>query len=157
NVSPYVKDAFHDFVIRGDAAVVNPEASGTKAAPHYRLRLASGEAQTIRLRLYSDGGVPEGMATEQFDQVFANRIRETDEFYADVSPGVLTPEKRTIVRQGYAGLIWSKQFYHYVVDDWLEGDPNTPPPPAQRLRGRNWEWTHLHSRDIFSMPDKWEY
>ncbi|MDH3460870.1 MAG: glucosidase, partial [Burkholderiaceae bacterium] len=157
NVSTFVKDAFHDFVVLGKTHAVNPKACGTKAAPHYRLRLASGESQTIRLRLYSEADGPHKNAVRPFDQVFADRIQEADDFYDSVSTAALAPHKREVVRQGYAGLIWTKQFYHYVVSDWLEGDPNTPPPPPQRQRGRNCEWTHLHSRDVFSMPDKWEY
>src|SRR6185436_1947983 len=80
-----------------------------------------------------------------------------DEFYARISPGHPTREQHNVVRQAYAGLLWSKQFYHYVVEDWLEGDPAAAPPPPGRAKGRNSEWKHLHSRDVISMPDKWEY
>ena len=157
NPSVFVKDAFHEFVVHGKTDAVNPKGWGTKAAPHYRLRLGSGESQTVRLRLCSRTSTPGETTTSECDAVFADRIREADEFYDSIAPAKLSPAERNVVRQGYAGLLWSKQFYHYVVADWLKGDPNMPQPPPERLRGRNVEWSHLYSRDIFSMPDKWEY
>src|SRR6202044_352381 len=92
-----------------------------------------------------------------FDNTFALRIREADEFYASIAAAKLTGAERTIIRQGYAGLLWSKQFYHYIIADWLNGDPHMPPPPESRPLGRNSNWTHLYSRDVLSMPDNWEY
>src|SRR5581483_9937626 len=88
---------------------------------------------------------------------FADRIREADAFYADRIPPQLSAEERRVARQAYAGLLWTKQFYHYIVKDWLAGDPEQPAPSATRTEGRNRDWTHLHCRDVISMPDKWEY
>ncbi len=157
NSGRYVKDGFHERVIGGRAGTVNPKGYGTKAAPWYGLELGAGEAQTVRLRLYAEEEAPAGALGAGFDGVMAARIREADEFYASVSPPNLTEEERRVIRQGYAGLLWSKQFYHYVVADWMRGDPGAPPPPAGREEGRNHEWKHVFSRDVFSMPDAWEY
>ncbi len=154
---PYVKDAFHARVVRGEVGAVNPARAGTKAAAHYRLALAPGAAATLSLRLAADaeaGPEPFGAA---FDATFEARRRECDAFYAGVIPAALTDEERAVARQAYAGLLWSKQFYFYVVGEWLEGDPAQPAPPAQRRLGRNREWRHLYNRDVVSMPDKWEY
>jgi hypothetical protein len=96
-------------------------------------------------------------AFEYFDWIFALRQHEADEFYATVTPQDLSPDEQNVMRQGYAGMLWSKQFYHYVVKDWLQGDPDNPPPPEQRRKGRNHNWSHLHNADVISMPDKWEY
>ncbi|MCL4504564.1 MAG: glucosidase [Chloroflexi bacterium] len=153
NGSPYVKDAFHEAVVRGNAAAVNPERRGTKAAAHYVKSVASGETWTIHLRLAKEHEQPVGKS----DDVFAQRLREADEFYASVQPAGLTPELKLIQRQAFAGMLWSKQFYHYDVSEWLEGDPAQPPPPPQRERGRNCEWNHLNTSDVISMPDTWEY
>ena len=100
---------------------------------------------------------PALFSRKEFDQVFQDRIREADEFYAARLPGGLSEDEARVVRQAYAGLLWSKQFYHYIVRDWLEGDAEQPPPPASRASGRNADWVHLYNRDIISMPDKWEY
>ncbi|MDX2180920.1 MAG: glucosidase [Bryobacteraceae bacterium] len=151
NPSPYVKDGIGEYVLRGAADRVNPERTGTKAAARYRMTLAPGESRTIRLR-FSD--TPTGRDAEE---VFERRIREADEFYATVIQPELTDDARNVMRQAFAGLLWSKQFYHYVVRDWLDGDPAGPPPPASRKRGRNSDWGHLFNADVISMPDKWEY
>jgi hypothetical protein len=92
-----------------------------------------------------------------FDKTFALRQGEANEFYATVIPQDLTPDAQNVMRQGFAGMLWSKQFYHYVIKDWLKGDPGNPPPPPERRKGRNNEWTHLYNADVISMPDKWEY
>ena len=157
NAGPFVKDAFHDFVVSGRADAVNPKAYGTKAAPHYLLEIPGGESQTIELRLFAEGEVPNQPLGPEFEEIFAARIREADEFYATVNKAPLTEEETNVIRQCYAGLLWNKQFYHYVVHDWLTGDPGMPPPPERRRSGRNHEWTHLFSRDVLSMPDNWEY
>jgi len=153
----FAKDAFHEYIVRGRNDAINPQGTGTKAAPHYRLQVPTAGTQTIRLRLFSEADAPEHPLWTDFDGIFAARIREADEFYAAISPRQLNDAERNVVRQGYAGLLWSKQFYHYVVQDWLDGDPGMPPPPKERRQGRNSEWSHLFSRDIISMPDKWEY
>jgi hypothetical protein len=155
SASPYVKDAFHEYVVRGRRARVNPAEEGTKAAAHYQLEIPAGGEITVRLRLTGDDASP-GDAFADFEQVFALRREEADRFYTSRMAGVAEAD-RPIVRQGYAGLLWSKQFYYYDVRTWLEGDPAQPPPPAARARGRNVDWKNLYNRDVVSMPDKWEY
>jgi hypothetical protein len=157
NPTPYVKDAFNRRVVEGATDAVNPLGQGTKAAAWYRLVVPARSAITIKLRLRRVTGTPPAALGGAFDRVFAERIKEADEFYAEKLPIEATPEERNVLRQGYAGLLWSKQFYHYVLRDWLPGDPAHPAPPADRLGGRNAEWTHLFNRDVISMPDKWEY
>ncbi len=157
NPTPFVKDAFHDYVIRSRRDAVNAKNYGTKAAPHYILDLKPGESQVVHLRLFSDADAPANRDLAAFENVFALRRREADEFYSAVSVAKLTDAERNVVRQGYAGLLWSKQFYNYIVQDWLEGDPHFPPPPESRKSGRNSNWTHVYSRDVLSMPDTWEY
>jgi hypothetical protein len=157
NSGLYVKDAFHEFIIQGNKDAVNSKNIGTKAAAHYVLEFAPGETKTIRMRLYPDGQTPTNREVVAFDNVFALRIREADEFYRTLGNAKLTEAERNVVRQGYASLLWSKQFYNYIVEDWLKGDPDMPPPPSGRENGRNHNWTHLYSRDVISMPDKWEY
>jgi hypothetical protein len=154
NSSPYVKDGINDYLVEGRKDAVNPDATGTKASAHYRLTIPAGRSATVRLRL-SDA--PRAAFGTAFDAVFARRIREADEFYATVSPPTLTEDARQVMRQAFAGLLWSKQFFHYDVRRWLEGDPAGPPPPASRRQGRNHEWEHLYNDDVISMPDKWEY
>ena len=156
NAGP-AKDAFHEYVIHGRKDAVSPKNFGTKVAPHYVLELKPGESQVVRLRLYSADEAPGKSDVAGFDELFATRKREADEFYSAIATSKLTDAERNIVRQGYAGLLWSKQFYNYIVADWLEGDPHSPPPPESRKSGRNANWTHLYSRDVLSMPDKWEY
>lgn len=111
----------------------------------------------MRLRLAPENSAGDLTSARLFDEVFTKRLREADEFYAEVLPPGLPPDMQSISRQAYAGLLWNKQFYYYVVRHWLDGDPNMPPPPSGRKRGRNAEWGHFHARDILSMPDKWEY
>ncbi|HXY00887.1 MAG TPA: hypothetical protein VEI54_08190 [Candidatus Limnocylindrales bacterium] len=180
---PYTKDAFHEYVIHANKEAVNPSASGTKMAAHYPLHLAPGETAILKLRLTDmdplgsldqdsqlDGtpaapgeherasGIP---PTNDFDAgfsaVFDQRMKEADEFYDSRIPKHLSPDARMVMRQAYAGMLWSKQFYHYDVHTWLEGDPAGPPPPESRWQGRNKDWTHLYNDDVLSMPDKWEY
>jgi hypothetical protein len=157
NPGPFVKDAFHDRVVRGVAAAVNPQRTGSKAAAHYRLALAPGAEATLELRLSEAATAPVAPFGPGFDATFELRRRECDAFYAAVIPANLTADERAVARQAYAGLLWSKQFYFYVLNEWLAGDPAQPPPPPDRMRGRNREWKHLYNRDVVSMPDKWEY
>jgi mannosylglycerate hydrolase MGH1-like protein len=157
NKSRFVKDAFHEYVVSGRKQAINPEGVGTKSAAHYQLQLAAGEERTVKLRLSADGDSPADPLGTDFDKIFAARIAEADAYYAAKLPPALEPEEARICRQGYAGLLWSKQFYHYVVQDWLEGDPNEPPPPESRKQGRNHDWRQLYNRDVLSVPDKWEY
>ena len=156
NPSPYVKDGIGEYVVQGADAAVNPAQTGTKAAARYVLSLAPGETRTVRLRLAPDDGGGAGFGAA-FDATFAQRIHEACEFYATVIPADLCADARNVMRQAFAGMLWSKQFYHYVVRDWLQGDPVFPPPPPERLHGRNCEWSHLYNADVISMPDKWEY
>ena len=157
NASAHVKDAFHDFIVGGRAEAVNPAGVGTKAGVHYHLELPPGAETVVRLRLTAESarrGAPFGA---DFDGIVDRRRHDADEFYAARIPAHATEEERRIIRQGYAGLLWSQQFYNYVVAQWLEGDPASPPPPAARLDGRNHDWTHVYSRDVISMPDTWEF
>jgi hypothetical protein len=158
NETPYVKDSFHDYVIHGKKEAVNPDQIGTKAGMHYKFKVPAGKTVTVKLRLVRAEEAPAGDALGKgFDALFAERIAEADAYYATKIAKTLTAEERNVARQGYAGLLWSKQYYHYDVKTWLAGDPNFPKPPAQRLEGRNADWTHLYNRDVISMPDKWEY
>lgn len=157
NVSPYVKDAFHDYVIEGQEEAVNEKNAGTKAAPMYVLALGPGESQIIRLRMVAEDETPQEWFGPSFDRTMSQRMEEADEFYQGRIPSCMLAENRNVIRQAYAGLLWSKQFYHYVVRDWLEGDAHMPPPPEKRCAGRNADWKHLFNRDVISMPDKWEY
>ncbi len=157
-INPYVKDAFHEYLIAGNPAAVNPAEQGTKAAARYVKTVQPGATIVIRLRLSESGAAPNRIAPfDDFDAVFAERQREADAFYASVQPPDLNPELALIQRQALAGMLWSKQFYYYDVNDWLEGDPNQPAPPSSRLKGRNREWQHLNNAEVLSMPDKWEY
>ena len=157
NPSPYVKDAFHDHVVHGQAGAINARGTGTKVAAHRVLDLAPGETAIMRTRLYAEGEKPPQAFGDRFAATLAGRRQEAAEFYAVVLPGGVSEEERNVARQAFAGLLWSKQFYHYIVKDWLEGDADQPPPPAARRTGRNSDWPHLYNRDIISMPDKWEY
>ncbi|NJN00977.1 MAG: glucosidase [Leptolyngbyaceae cyanobacterium RM1_1_2] len=156
NESPYVKDGINDYVVQGEADGVNSDRVGTKFAAWYSLSFAPGETQTIRLRLSDRPSLADPFGPE-FGQVFQVRKQEADEFYQRICPFSLSEDERNIQRQAFAGLLWSKQYYHYVIEDWLNGDPGQPVPPPERKAGRNHEWTHLFSEDILSMPDKWEY
>ena len=152
----YPKDGINDHVISG-ADTVNPDLEGTKAALRYRLTLAPGETVTLRLRLHGPDDATDAGDWADFDHVVEVRQADADEFYAALAPSGTSVEKMRILRQASAGLIWSKQMYPYDVSRWLDGDPDGPPTPAQRLAGRNQDWRHLDSYDILAMPDPWEY
>ncbi len=155
SASPYVKSAI-DRAVRGeDRTGLNASLTGSKAALHYRWDVEPGASRTVRLRLSDDrdcGGVD-----EDFDATFDVREREADRFYASLARGPMDDDSAMVQRRAFAGMIWSKQFYFYVVRDWLKGDPLTPPPPESRKHGRNANWRHLYNDDILSMPDTWEY
>ena len=157
NPFPYVKDAFHEYVIHGRADEINPSGVGTKAAALYRLEVPAGEEVTVRCRLFSEDDTPKSPFGVEFDRLFDERIGEAEEFYAERIPAALPDEERRLARQAYAGLLWTKQFYFYSVKEWLEGDPAQPTPPSARRDGRNSDWVHLYNRDVISMPDKWEF
>jgi hypothetical protein len=155
NYCPFVKDSFHEYLISGEKTATNPSLRGTKVAPLYRLKLAAGESRIVYLRLVS---VAEWDGRPQADPgVFDARKNETDEFYERLIGGLNNAESKNVARQASAGLLWSKQFYHYIVNDWLTGDQYEPKPPDERWHGRNHDWLHVFSRDVISMPDKWEY
>ncbi len=156
NRTPYVKDAFHRAIIQGEKEAVNPAAIGTKAAGHYRAPLGPGGSVTLRLRFTNEAPSGDELG-KGFDETFAARMAEADEFYALRAPHQLSDDAKNIQRQAFAGLLWGKQFYHLDVKTWLAGDPVFPPPPPERLRGRNHRWAHLYNDDIISMPDTWEY
>jgi hypothetical protein len=156
NLTRFVKDGINDHIVHGVEDAVNPEQVGSKGAAHYKLSLGSGETAVIRMRL-ADSNFKGKNAFDAFDKTFALRQHEADEFYATVIPQDLSADAKNVMRQGFAGMLWSKQFYHYVVKDWLRGDPGNPNPPRERQKGRNHQWTHLYNADVISMPDKWEY
>jgi Mannosylglycerate hydrolase MGH1-like glycoside hydrolase domain/Glycosyl hydrolase family 63 C-terminal domain len=152
----YVKDGINDYIVQGAREAVSSGRFGTKASAHYRLTIGAGETVVVRLRL-TNTDLRAKSAFDGFDETFALRRSEADEFYATVIPQDLTPDAQNVMRQGFAGMLWSKQFYHYVVKQWLDGDPGYPPPPSERHNGRNRDWPHLYNADVISMPDKWEY
>ncbi len=158
NASPYVKDGINEYVVNGKRDAINPALVGTKASADYDLVLGSGESRTVCLRLTDrEPASPHLAFGPEFERTFEQRRREADEFYADVIPQELTSDAKNVMRQAFAGMLWSKQFYHYVIEQWLAGDPAYPPPPEERHTGRNAQWTHLYNADVISMPDKWEY
>lgn len=155
NATPYVKDAFHEYLVRHKTQAVNPAHRGTKAAPYYSLQIGAGESARVRLR-FANNALQDPLGAE-FETVLTARRREADEFYTGVIPGSLSEDEARVMRQALGGLLWSKQYYHYNVRRWLQGDPKQPPPPAERWFGRNRGWQHLYNADVISMPDKWEF
>ena len=156
--TPHVKDAFHTWVVNGNREAVNPAAAGTKAAARYCRTVNSGQTITLDLRLASlIDDHPLEWPFANFDSLLKQRQEEADEFYDVVLPEGLTTDAKLVVPQAFAGMLWSKQYYHYVVTDWLEGDPEEPAPTPQRRQGRNHDWPHFFTRDVISMPDKWEF
>ena len=153
--TPHVKDSIDNYVVHGATDAVNPARQGTKATAHYAVTIEPAEQKTIRLRLQHSDTTNDEFS--DFDKILAQRQREADEFYATIIPQDLSTDAQNVMRQSFAGMLWSKQFYHYVVRDWLQGDRGNPAPPPERKKGRNREWTHLYNSDVISMPDKWEY
>ena len=160
NQSPFQKDGIDRRLVHGEEGAVNPANTGTKAALHYQRTLQPGETWTLDLRLVSAKHLPpDGVSVsgKAFNGIFDARIKEADEFYNDLAPASLDADAKSIQRQALAGMLWNKQFYNYVVERWLDGDPGQPSPPAARLGGRNHEWRQLFSEDILSLPDNWEF
>jgi len=158
NSTPYVKDGINNFLVGGIKDAVNPTLIGTKVAAHYPLTLKKGETQVIRLRLCDT--LPGGSFTpfgKAFDSIFADRTREADEFYKEVIPSSFDADQARVMRQALAGMMWSKQFYYYDVDKWLEEHGADPFKPGKRTAPRNDHWHHMYNAEIISMPDKWEY
>ena len=158
NSVPFVKDSINNYVVHGDRNAVNPARVGTKAAAIYKIEIPPQESRTIRLRLKQITKREKSLRPfTNFDDLFTKRALEADEFYAALTPVCLSKEHCAIQRQALAGMLWSKQFYHYIVGHWLEGDPACPPPPQERKHGRNSAWQHLYNERVMSMPDKWEF
>jgi len=152
----YSKDAFHRRVVEGETGAVNPTFTGTKAAFWYQQPVPAGQTRVIRLRLAMESVWPE-QPFNRFDEIVSRRIAEANHYHGKVRNTPMTAEERRIVRQSDAGLVWSRKFYHYIVEHWREGDPGYPPPPEGRKHGRNRGWDNLWARDVISLPDAWEY
>jgi Glycosyl hydrolase family 63 C-terminal domain len=162
NTVPYVKDAFHEYLVHGNSLAINPTRMGTKASALYMRTIAGGAQITWRLRLTKvENSTDKRRALispfADYDSLFSLRQREADEFYIELQPPYLDEDQRRVHRQALAGMLWNKQFYHFIVEKWLQGDPTQPPPPTQRKQRRNHEWGHLYNERVMSMPDKWEY
>ncbi|MEM6767211.1 MAG: glucosidase, partial [Bacteroidota bacterium] len=156
NEHPYVKDAFHTAIIQNEFSLLDKKQEGSKCTPMYQIALDNGEKQEIRLRLSRKKlrGNPLGRG---FTDTFKKRVQEADDFYREKIPSDADPEVARIQRQAFAGMMWTKQYYHIDVPIWLDGDPGQPDPPSSRQKGRNSNWRYLNNEDIISMPDKWEY
>jgi len=163
NRTPYVKDGINDYIVNDKKDAVNPAKTGTKAAANYEIAVPAHSEAVVRLRLtdkeFSRKGAKGAKqnAFSDFNEVFAARLAEADQFYAKLASDELSEDAKNVQRQALAGMLWSKQYYHYVIRDWMEGDPALPKPPPTRVKGRNRHWGHLYNADIISMPDKWEY
>lgn len=156
NTSLFVKDSINDAVVSGNFERFENKNDGTKCAPIYRLKIAGGKSTTVRLRLSKQPKTSNPLLKE-FDQVFADRLKEADEFYNSITPAIADEDLKNVQRQAFAGMLWSKQYFNIDIPIWLKGDPGQPPPPETRKFGRNSDWMTLNNEDIISMPDKWEY
>jgi len=156
NVSDYVKDGINEYLVHDDKNAVNPELSGTKFSPYYNLRLKPQESKELWFRLCKSKNLRAPFG-KKFGDIFTSRKEDADKFYEKISTCSHSEDENRIQRQAFSGMLWTKQFYNYVVEDWLKGDPASPPPPEQRRLGRNHTWTHLYADDVLSMPDTWEY
>ncbi len=156
NRTPYVKDAINDYFVHGARNAVSPLPEGTKVAAVYHQTISPGQSAVYRM-LFSNERPGDDALSSGFDCVLEERLAEADEFYSKIIPSTLSADAQNVFRQAMGGLFWSKQFYHYDVRAWLEGDPAGPPPPPERTNGRNHAWRHLYNADVISMPDKWEY
>jgi len=157
NESPYVKDGINDYVVQGRQGVVNCGQQGTKVAAHYRATVGAGQTHVIRLRLASNSAERKGKPFDNsFEEIFAERLREADEFYQSVTPPSVSKDAANVMRQALAGMLWSKQFFFFDGDNWLD-EHNSNPLHKGYLAARNSEWFHMLNEDIISMPDKWEY
>jgi hypothetical protein len=156
SASRYVKDAFHRRVVGGEGGAVNASGVGTKCAGWYVLDVPARGQHVLRMRLCAEMAA-QPRPFEGFDRIFDDRITEAEHYHRTARSAPMTEDERRVVRQADAGLVWSRKFYHYIVEHWLDGDPNQPPPPATRRRGRNRKWDQLWARDVITMPDGWEY
>jgi len=160
NASPWVKDGINNFVVHGEATAVNPAQEGTKVAAHYQVDVGAGKTHVIRLRLTTRAPRQAGGPFGDFDAVFAARLGEADAFYGSITPPAIRndPDRANVMRQALAGMLWTKQYFYYDLDQWLEEHgAGAELPQHERRRVRNSEWSHMHNDDIISMPDKWEY
>ncbi len=160
NASPYVKDGINNCVVNGDQEAVNPLQIGTKVSPHYVLTVEAGEAQVIQLRLTKTPPSDIGNPMDGFDALVATRLHEANEFYDAITPESIQADsdRFNIYRQALAGMLWSKQYFYYDLDQWLKEHGITPwMSPEQKQRIRNNDWFHMYNDDVISMPDKWEY
>ncbi|MDO8434113.1 MAG: hypothetical protein Q7S58_17075 [Candidatus Binatus sp.] len=182
NQTPYVKDAFHRYLVGGERDAINPAKEGTKVAAHYSFEVPGGGEQSVHVRFCGEAAAESRASGADVAELFARRAEEEHDYYRglvrrygsrlikrdDGQAGLPAPTPQDLdelygpkeaiaVRQCFAGLVWTTQFYHYFVRDWLEGDPGEPPPPPERAHGRNADWEHLHSFELISVPDKWEY
>ena len=157
NPTPFVKDSINDAVVQDRPEIVNSNQVGTKAAAHYKFTMPPNESRTIRLHLTKIDNQRPSDPFAKFDKIFRTRREEADEFYSELAPSSLNEEHRAVQRQALSGLLWNKQFYQYIVAQWLDGDPTQPPPPNERQFGRNSEWRHVYNERVMSMPDKWEF
>jgi hypothetical protein len=154
----FCKDGINDYVVNERIDAVNKASYGTKAALDYRFTISPGETVTLKLRLTDEyWPAAKDSLNGDFDRILVSRKLEADDYYGRIISEDLSEDARNIMRQSFAGLLWSKQFYHYVQRHWLDGDPATPTPPTKRRNGRNKDWPHLYNADVISMPDKWEY
>jgi len=153
----YFKDGIERWIVGGEKEAINPERKGTISVARYALDIPANESVSIDLRMFSQEEAPKRVFGKGFESVFKERIMEANAFFDTISHRELSDAERQVERQAYAGLLWTKQFYHYSVHDWLRGDPGIAKPPPERLNGRNQGWGHLFNRDVISMPDKWEY
>ena len=152
-----MKDGINNYVVHGRQDAVNPKNKGTKVAAQYRVTVESGGVEVVRLRL-SPGALPvAGNAFKNFDEVFKLRRKEADDFYSTVIPKAFDADQQNVMRQALAGMLWSKQFYHYDVDQWLEERGSDPFKANRKIAPRNDGWHHMYNGDVISMPDKWEY
>ncbi len=157
NESPYAKDGINDYVVQGKLDAVNPAKQGTKVAGHYAEKVGAGQTTVIRLRLSRvSGDRRDSTFGSSFDRIFTDRIREADEFYKSVTPPSVSPDAAGVLRQALAGMLWSKQFFFFDGDNWLD-EHNSNPLHSGYRNSRNSEWFHMLNKDIISMPDKWEY
>lgn len=154
NTNTYLKDGINDYITQKIKSSVNPSKTGTKASLNYDIEIDGGSFKSVRLRLVKNS-IQDPF--QNFDLIFKQKINEADEFYADIQAEIKSDDAKNIQRQAFAGMLWSKQFYYYDVEEWINGDKGQPKPPAQRKEGRNKDWLHLNNADIISMPDKWEY
>jgi len=157
NESPYVKDGINNYVVQGNQRAVNPDREGTKVAAHYKVNVGAGQTKMIRLRLSSSSSAPKSKSFgKQFDDVFAERLREADEFYKSVTPPSVSEDAAKVMRQAISGMLWSKQFFFFDGDNWLN-EHNSNPLHSGYRQSRNSEWVHMLNEHVISMPDKWEY